>query len=449
MADTAGGLPPLTRSYRDAVAGVDVRPPPPPISFDSASFRSMGTLTRDQGMKVLRFSDDEIARLSQPFRYALVGKFSHSYPSMQNLRRWMLAQGFRGDFSVGAINFRHVFIKFTLEEDYTKLWIKPIWFVEGFPMRVFKSTPTVNPRVESPIVPQEALFSIARLLGTPLRTDVSTTTLVRPSVARVCVEINLLEPLQTEIGLGFGTDVVIQRVVYERLPKYCGACKHLGHAEEECYEKHKAKVLVRPMEKDSQQKSGPAREDLRVKLDAQRATSGAKEDGKETCGDVLHTDTPEPVMEEVVHTPEIVTGGTEVLGPILATSQDLEEPAFGQGSDDPVEMRTEVQQAGGHIPVAPTADPPREELPRCVENKSVWDMPYSANDIEDDIFTMTGAGSVQTDDVDVSRRVARHRRGRSMEDDPLGESALPDYGQAASPPRRRVTRSTAGSTLRY
>ncbi|KAK4428539.1 hypothetical protein Salat_1153700 [Sesamum alatum] len=197
----------------------------------------------------------------------------------------MLAQGFRGDFSVGAINFRHVFIKFTLEEDYTKLWIKPIWFVEGFPMWVFKWTPTFNPRVESPIVPvwvrlpglpiqffeREALFSIARLLGTPLRTDVSTATLVRPSVARVCVEINLLEPLQTEIGLGFGTNVVIQRVVYERLPKYCGACKHLGHAEEECYEKHKAKVPVRPVEKDGQQVPGPAREDLRVKLDAQRA----------------------------------------------------------------------------------------------------------------------------------------------------------------------------------
>ncbi|KAK4426010.1 hypothetical protein Salat_1369500 [Sesamum alatum] len=56
MADAAGGF----RSYRDAVAGVTVSPPPPPISFDSASFRPMGTLTRDQGMKVLRFSDDEI-----------------------------------------------------------------------------------------------------------------------------------------------------------------------------------------------------------------------------------------------------------------------------------------------------------------------------------------------------------------------------------------------------
>ncbi|KAK4426832.1 hypothetical protein Salat_1451900 [Sesamum alatum] len=199
---------------------------------------------------------------------------------------------------------------------------------------------------------------------------------------------------------------------------------------------------------------GLAREDLRVKLDAQRAqralddrrrgksvafaehvacphpgasTSGAKEDGKETCGDVLHTDTPEPVMEEVVHTPEIVTGGTEcpdhvpptptsevdhqgvedmtrnestVPGPMVAPSQDPEEPAPGpeaQGFGDPVEMSTD-------------------------------DMPYSAHDIEDDVFTQIGAGRVQTDDDDVSRRVASHRHGRSMEDDPSGASASPDYG---------------------
>ncbi|KAL0293809.1 UNVERIFIED_CONTAM: hypothetical protein Sradi_6920000 [Sesamum radiatum] len=116
---------------------------------------------------------------------------------------------------------------------------------------------------------REALFSIARLLGTPLWTDVSTATLVRPSVARVCVEINLLEPLQTEIGLGFGTEMIIQPVVYERLPKYCATCKHLGHDDEECYEKIKTRGPVRPVEGEDQRASDHA--DLREKLDAQRA----------------------------------------------------------------------------------------------------------------------------------------------------------------------------------
>ncbi|KAK4428540.1 hypothetical protein Salat_1153800 [Sesamum alatum] len=141
-----------------------------------------------------------------------------------------------------------------------------------------------------------------------------------------------------------------------------------------------------------------------------------------------------------------------VPGPMIAPSQDPEEPAHRpepQGSGDPVELRADVQQAGGHIPVAPTADPTREELPRCVENKSVWDIPYSTNGIVDDVFSLTRAGGVQTDDDDVSRRVASHQRGRSMDDDPSGDSTSPNYGQAVSPPRRRVRRSTARSTLRY
>ncbi|KAK4424556.1 hypothetical protein Salat_1649100 [Sesamum alatum] len=172
------GLPPPTRFYRDAVASVAVRPPPPPISFDSASFRPMGTLTRDQGMKVYGFQ-------------------------------------------------------------------------------------TTN---------CEAIFKL------------------------------------------FG----------------------------------EAKVPVRPVERDGQQMPGPAREDLRVKLDAQQtqraqralddrrrgkkcslcranatrppplgqSTSGGKGDGEEMCGDALHEDTPKPVMEEVVHSPEIVTGVTEGPGHI-------------------------------------------------------------------------------------------------------------------------------------
>ncbi|KAL0295003.1 UNVERIFIED_CONTAM: hypothetical protein Sangu_3205900 [Sesamum angustifolium] len=207
----------------------------------------------------------------------------------------MLAQGFRRDFSVGAINVRHVFIKFSLEEDYTKLWIKSICFVDGFPTRVFKWTPIFNLREESPIVPvwarlpelqiqlfdRGAIFSIACLLGTALRKDVSTATLVRPSVARVCIEINLLEPLQTEIGLGFGTEVFIQLVIYERLPKYYGICKHLGHTEDECYEKLKTKGPVPPFERDDQRASDHA--DLREKLDTQRAQQKLHTYRKEKC----------------------------------------------------------------------------------------------------------------------------------------------------------------------
>ncbi|KAL0292648.1 UNVERIFIED_CONTAM: hypothetical protein Scaly_2580500 [Sesamum calycinum] len=407
MATTAGGSSPPLRTYHDAVAGVAVRPLPPLVSFDTASFWPLGMLTRDQGMKVLRFSSEEIARLSQSFRYALVGKFSHGYPSMQHLRRWMLAQGFRGDFSVGAINDRHVFIKFALEEDYTKLWIKSI--------------------------------CITRLLGTPLRTDVSTATLVRPSVARVCVEINFLEPLQTEIGLGFGTEMIIQPVVYERLPKYCATCKHLGHDDYECYDKIKNRKPVRPVEGEDQRASDHV--DLREKLDAQRAqrelhtrrkgkrvvfeevgrcpeasSSGAKgaEDGSVAMKlqDTVHEPEPKlepelvPELEPLFHE-EAVDGGTEKDMPISQSPPDVCQGIVNVATC-PLE------------PAVPREPLPQDDSPVCVE-------PHP--DTEDVALCPSGESTLQSDTENITKRLARHRRGRSLGDEPEAHSASPDRGK--------------------
>ncbi|KAL0455846.1 UNVERIFIED_CONTAM: hypothetical protein Slati_0923800 [Sesamum latifolium] len=293
-------------------------------------------------------------------------------------------------------------------------------------MRVFKWTPTFNPKEESPIVPvwvrlpelpiqffeREVLFSIAQL-GTPLRTDVSTATLVRPSVARVCVEVNLLEPLQIEVGLSFETEVVIQPVVYERLPKYCGVCKHLGHDEISYYEKNKLKASVQPAPVPAL-----SHEDLRVKLDAQRSQRelNARIEGKRvvindsTCGekgdtdamhgeviptirdeeqladlgkqettkpshgmpsdakgdkDEMHDDVPETVMEELVQAPDsgdvgmkgyvhtTLGDGHQVIVDLVARSQDPEMPAAviqELGDTNAVlEISDDVQEVGSRL----------------------------------------------------------------------------------------------------
>ncbi|KAL0329291.1 UNVERIFIED_CONTAM: hypothetical protein Sradi_4915800 [Sesamum radiatum] len=368
-------------------------------------------------MKVLRFSSEEIARLSQSFRYALVGKFSHGYPSMQHLRRWMLAQGFRGDFSIAAINDRHVFIKFALEEDYTNLWIKSI--------------------------------CTTRLLGTPLRTDVSTATLVRPSVARVCVEIDLLEPLQTEIGLGFGTEMIIQLVVYERLPKYCATCKHLRHDDYECYDKIKNIRLVRPVEGEDQRASDHV--DLREKLDAQRAqrelhtrrkgkgvvfeevgrcleasSSGTKgaEDGSVAMKlqDTVHEPEPElepktaPEPEPLFHE-EAVDGGTEKDMPISQSPPDV-----CQGIVDVATCPLE--------PAVPREPLPQDDSPVCVG-------PHP--DTEDVALCPLGESTLQSDTENVTKRLAHHHRGRSLGDEPEAHSASPDRGKrVGNAPTQRI-----------
>lgn len=93
-----------------------------------------------------------------------------------------------------------------LEEDYTRLWVKQVWSVYGREMRMFKWTSQFRRTVESPIVPiwvsfpylpvhfvrsQDALFSIAAAIGTPLRVDQATASLSQPSVAKVLVEYDI------------------------------------------------------------------------------------------------------------------------------------------------------------------------------------------------------------------------------------------------------------------
>lgn len=81
-------------------------------------------------------------------------------------------------------------------------------------MHVFHWSPEFRSDVESSLVPiwvslphlpifffnKQCLFFIARMIGTPLTIDVATAELSHPSVAKVCVQIDLLKKLL----LGFG-----------------------------------------------------------------------------------------------------------------------------------------------------------------------------------------------------------------------------------------------------
>ncbi|CAI9105604.1 OLC1v1004566C1 [Oldenlandia corymbosa var. corymbosa] len=51
----------------------------------------------------------------------------------------------------------------------------------------------------------------------------------RPSVARVCVELDLLKVHPIRIRLGVEGSTYFQPVFYENMPSYCSECKRLGH----------------------------------------------------------------------------------------------------------------------------------------------------------------------------------------------------------------------------
>ncbi|KAL2539027.1 DUF4283 domain-containing protein [Abeliophyllum distichum] len=85
-------------------------------------------------------------------------------------------------------------------------------------MRVLKWTCDFHPDAETPIAPvwisfhllpvhlraKEFLFALSKLVGVPLRIDEATADLLRPSEARVCVEVNLEHKLPDRVWIERG-----------------------------------------------------------------------------------------------------------------------------------------------------------------------------------------------------------------------------------------------------
>ncbi|KAL0375507.1 UNVERIFIED_CONTAM: hypothetical protein Sradi_3466400 [Sesamum radiatum] len=245
------------KPFSAAAASSAVKPTPP----DSEKFflagsnsTSIGTTNTINGRPTIIFSDAETQSLAANFRYALVGKFSHGSPPYSQLHRLLYNSGIKEAFTVSLINNKHALINLTNETDYSRLWMRRIWFLKGLPMRVFKWSPTFIPDQESSIVPvwvrfpdlpahlfrKDALHTIAKFVGVPLQIADSTFSRSMLSRARVCIEIDLLKPLVNEIDLQIYGTTFVQKVEYEQLPPYCLLCKHVGHHELECYTKGSA-----------------------------------------------------------------------------------------------------------------------------------------------------------------------------------------------------------------
>ncbi|XP_037497133.1 uncharacterized protein LOC105643761 isoform X2 [Jatropha curcas] len=167
-------------------------------SIDINKRLSSKTPSKYKGFPAVNFTDDDIQKLSLPYRYALIGAFMFGRPSMQALKKAFDMISFKGDFTLGLIDSNHILINFVLEEDFLRCWLRQTWFFNGFSMRVSKWSASFRPDVDSSIAliwvslpglpihffDKEALYSIVELIGRPLKVDASTASLIRPSVAK-------------------------------------------------------------------------------------------------------------------------------------------------------------------------------------------------------------------------------------------------------------------------
>lgn len=80
----------------------------------------------------------------------------------------------------------------------------------------------------------DMLHAISNVIGHTLKVKSSTTNLTRPSVVRVYVEVNLLNPLLQRIWLRTKYDFFFQSITYDNLPSYCSSCWKIGQAFQSC-----------------------------------------------------------------------------------------------------------------------------------------------------------------------------------------------------------------------
>ncbi|KAK6145918.1 hypothetical protein DH2020_019787 [Rehmannia glutinosa] len=219
------------------------------LPFDPKRIVPIGTYNEKDGKKVLGFSSSENDRLAASWKLTLIGKFSFAIPHPKGIDSGFSALNLKGPFSWSFANPSHIIIKLQLEEDFNKLWMGTLWSLGDCPMRVFKWTPSFNPKTEAPLAPvwirlpglpihffdHNALFAISNIIGTPLQVDSQTASRSRLSMARVCVELNLLKERIDELVLEFDDTSQVQKIIYERIPDYCTHCRHIGHSVEGCY----------------------------------------------------------------------------------------------------------------------------------------------------------------------------------------------------------------------
>ncbi|VFQ84581.1 unnamed protein product [Cuscuta campestris] len=169
--------------------------------------RGLKSSSRYKGLPSVTFSDNEVASLCSKFWQTLVGKFPKGRPSLSSIRASIEKIGFSS--SPKVFRWTNDFDP-TVDSPLTPVWIG----FAGLPIHLFEPN---------------ALFSIGNLIGTPLKMDNATLMLSRPSVAHLCIELDLTKELPRAVWIHLGSLSFLQPVNYEDLPDFCKRCKTFGH----------------------------------------------------------------------------------------------------------------------------------------------------------------------------------------------------------------------------
>ncbi|XP_051134309.1 uncharacterized protein LOC127253665 [Andrographis paniculata] len=192
------------------------------------------------------------------WKHVLVGRFPLGYSSWHDIVAAFTSFRLVGQYELYGLCHRHIIIRLSDSCDYVTMLIRGLWMVRGAPLHVFKWTPGFKTTEDPSVVPvwvtfpklplhmyhRDMLFVVTSRLGTPLTVDAPMARRDRCSHARVCIELDVSQPLVDRFLIDLGDARVEQRVIYERLPRYCTSCRTLGHAVVDCRRSGPSRVAM-------------------------------------------------------------------------------------------------------------------------------------------------------------------------------------------------------------
>ncbi|VFQ96180.1 unnamed protein product [Cuscuta campestris] len=261
-----------------------------------------------KGCPSITFSQEDVDGLTTRFRYALIVKFRRR-PPLLVVKNFLTRLGFSGGFTVGELFSNSFLINFEQDEDYQRFFYRKVWTIGKDTMSVTKWSPTLTQEEDSPIVlvwisiphlpihlhEQAALFSIASMLGTPLKVDNATLNFTIPKYARVCVELDISRTLHQRILVKHADVDLFSQVVYEDPPLFCNSCRKLGHNHLTC------KPVTQPAKRDIPAPKVQDNNDDKVQQGWSKVTRKGKAPAIPRQGDIskpVHVWAPKPTIRE-------------------------------------------------------------------------------------------------------------------------------------------------------
>ncbi|KAI8524131.1 hypothetical protein RHMOL_Rhmol13G0126100 [Rhododendron molle] len=185
-------------------------------------------------------SDDEDMEVPDPPKTKSRIKVNFSKDHLKRIR-----QQYRGLFTPVDLGLGFYLIRFETRSDYNKVYTGGPWVIQDHYLIVRKWQPDFKADrataiktavwMRFPFLPyeyydEESLFEIAKELGKPLKVDINTINGIRASYARVCVELDLSQPLEISVAIR-NEDYLIE---YEHIHLICFECGRVGHRRDSC-----------------------------------------------------------------------------------------------------------------------------------------------------------------------------------------------------------------------